>query len=80
MSRTESMRAPWQALVRTLETLLAEAKNGAMVGLSLHGYEGGELRTSYVLRDARRDVDRMPGVLVESDETDFDDADTDVGP
>lgn len=72
------MRAPWASLVRTLEALLSEARNGSMVGLSVHGVEGGELRTSYVLRDARRDVDAMPGVRVEADESDFDDGPTDV--
>lgn len=77
MTREESHRAPWQALVRTLTKLLDEAKIGSLVGLSLHGTEAGELRTSYVLRDGRRDVD-LPGVRREVDETDFEDADTDV--
>ncbi len=61
--------------MRTLENLLIEAKSGAITGLSIHGTEDGELRTTFVLRDARRDVD-MPGVRVEDDE--FDDRDTDV--
>ena len=73
------MRASWGSLIRTLETLLSEAKNGALVGLSMHGTEGAELRTSYVLRDGRRDVD-LPGQRREPDEGDFDDIPTDVDP
>lgn len=78
MTRTETHRASWPALVRTLEMLLAEAKNGTLAGLSMHGHEEGELRTSYILRDSRRDVE-LPGVRQELDESDFDEADTDVG-
>lgn len=71
------MRASWASLIRTLETLLVEAKNGSLVGLSMHGQDGGELRTSYILRDERRDVD-LPGVRQEPDEGSFEDEDTDV--
>ena len=70
-------RAPWPALVRTLEKLLEEAKAGSMTGISMHGYEGGDLRISLVLKDPRRDVD-LPGQQSEMDE-DWDE-DTDVNP
>jgi hypothetical protein len=64
-----------ESFQRLLERVAEERPN--LAGVSIEWSEGCGWRVALVGKDARRDID-LPGVRQESDESDFDDADTDV--